>query len=350
MRRTCLAAFIVLLLPGPTWAQTPGGVSAVAFMQGCWRGPLGDSEGDFIEERYGQAVGDMILGTVAYVRGGRVVQHEFVELRATAQGGLSFLPYPGGSRSEHTFHLTSRDDGRVVFEAPEHDYPRRILYRAVGTDGLEGSIDGGPQDTTPRRWPLKRIPCEVGPAPGDHPAPGGHPAAGTPEAADAPGRVDFQRHLAWLTRDGTSWITPNPGGAGGVERYGMHYELARGGMGVTGCLWGETAGQVVGVFWDFFQAWDPVAGKALVYQSGPGGDVGVGVETRRAGREGESVQTFVWSDGSRLTQKHLLVEQGEDTLVTNALNLVDGAWKAASAFTWHRTRTDAPCTPSPPQR
>ncbi|HKJ02373.1 MAG TPA: DUF6265 family protein [Longimicrobiales bacterium] len=132
----------------------------LAFMQGCWRGPLGSGEGDFVEERHGPPAGGLMLGTVKYVRAGRPTQHEFLEIRATAGGQVSLLPYPGGRRSEHAFLLTSGDGAHAVFEAPEHDFPKRIVYRAVGPDGLEGSADAGAGDPSPRRWAMRRIPCE----------------------------------------------------------------------------------------------------------------------------------------------------------------------------------------------
>jgi hypothetical protein len=300
-------------------------------MEGCWRGPLGDAEGDFVEERYGPPAGDLVLGTVAYVRAGRATQHEFIEIRADGDGGVTLLPYPGGRRSEHAFHLTSGDGTHAVFEAPEHDYPKRIVYRAVGPDGLEGATDAGADDDAPRRWPMRRVACEeVG--------------ASLASERSPTGLADFRRHLAWLTADGASWMTPNPGAQGGVEAYGMWYGLVRGGAGAVGCLWGESGGEVVGVYWDFFQAWDPVRGRALVYQSGPGGDIGIGEETRRQGPEGETVQTFVWSDGSSLVQKHVLREAAPDTFVTESLNLAEGEWVPAGTFTWTRTRgAHAPC-------
>ena len=173
--RFVAVAFALLFSNAPVAeAQKDSGLEALSFMEGCWRGPLGDDQGDFIEERYAPPTGNLMLGSVVYVRDGRATQHEFVELRSE-DGAVSFLPYPGGNRSEHTFLMTSGDGTSAVFEAPEHDYPKRILYRAVGSDGLEGSIDGGPDDESPRRWPLLRVTCE---APAD-------PARAHLETADA---------------------------------------------------------------------------------------------------------------------------------------------------------------------
>lgn len=139
--------------------RAPVDLEQLAFMRGCWRGPLGSAEGDFVEERYGPPAGGLMLGTVKYVRAGRPTQHEFIEIRETEEG-LSFLPYPGGQRSEHAFLLTAGDERNAVFEAPEHDFPKRISYRAVGSDGLEGSADAGADDPSPRRWPMRRVACD----------------------------------------------------------------------------------------------------------------------------------------------------------------------------------------------
>ena len=157
-----VSPILVALLAGAyaSGPESATGLEAVAFMQGCWRGPLGGVDGDFVEERWAPPAGDLMLGTVVYVRAGRPTQHEFAEIRATPEGELSFLPYPGGQRSPDAFILTSGDGTVAVFEAPEHDFPKRITYRAVGADGLEGSADAGADDPAPRRWPMRRIPCD----------------------------------------------------------------------------------------------------------------------------------------------------------------------------------------------
>lgn len=143
----------------PVQASAPGSVplAAVSFMVGCWRGAP-DGQGTVIEERYTPPDGDLILGTTRYVRGGQAVGFEFSTL-AVRDGDVWLTPYPGGEKSPHDFRFTSAQDGRAVFEAPEHDYPKRIIYQRAGEEGLTARIDGGEADTAPRVWEMAAVPC-----------------------------------------------------------------------------------------------------------------------------------------------------------------------------------------------
>lgn len=104
-----------------------------------------------------------MLGTTRFFRDGEAVGFEFGHIRAAAEG-IVYTPYPGGERSPHAFRLSRASPGEAIFEAPEHDYPRRIHYSLGQDEGLEVRIDGGPDDPSPRGWSLRSVPCE-GPRP-----------------------------------------------------------------------------------------------------------------------------------------------------------------------------------------
>jgi hypothetical protein len=55
--------------------------------------------------------------------------------------------------------LVALTSGEAVFTAPEHDYPKRIIYRTNGDAGRTARIDGGTDDPNPREWVLTRVPC-----------------------------------------------------------------------------------------------------------------------------------------------------------------------------------------------
>lgn len=144
----------------PVVARPPSAspLAVVGPLAGCWRGTYGGG-GTVIEERWSPAEGGLMLGTTRYFRDGRAVDFEFSVLRADAEGVL-LLPHPRGRASEHAFRLTSAEGGRWVFEAPEHDYPKRILYELEGSR-LRARIDAGPDDPEPRRWQLEAAPCAL---------------------------------------------------------------------------------------------------------------------------------------------------------------------------------------------
>lgn len=99
-----------------------------------------------------------MMGTSRFVRDGRVLSFEFSLIREVGDS-LTLLPHPGGVASEHSFALTRSGPGEALFEAPDHDYPRRIRYSRDG-DGLRASIDGGEGDSSPRQWFMAPIACD----------------------------------------------------------------------------------------------------------------------------------------------------------------------------------------------
>ncbi|MEK9501742.1 DUF6265 family protein [Gaopeijia maritima] len=140
----------------PVRAIPPGGAMGGAEMLvGCWRSP--DDAPVILDERWSPPADGAMLATSRFLRGGRMVSFEFSLLRATDQG-VWLLPHPGGVASEHAFELTSAADGRLVFEAPEHDYPTRIVYHRT-VEGLQARIDGGADDPEPRVWQMAAVPC-----------------------------------------------------------------------------------------------------------------------------------------------------------------------------------------------
>lgn len=132
-----------------------------------------------------------------------------------------------------------------------------------------------------------------------------------------------------------AWIATNAayGEAGeGVEEYGLAYELLPGGQAALGCLWGETDRQVVGVYWQFFMAWDPVAQKGMVYQANPDGTVGFGSFEDPPGPP--LIQTFVGPNGTGRIA-HSSEYPDEDTHVSGSLTMQDGEWVQQDSWTWH---------------
>ncbi len=157
----CLAVVVPAAdLAGHALQSEPSGavhdLRVLEFLSGCWRGSFGQSGA--IEEFYTGADGGLMLGTTRFFRGDRVVQYEFARIQVE-DGHVVLMPYPNGRPSEHGFALTSFHDDTAVFEAPEHDYPKRIIYARDADDGRTASIDAGADDPSPRVWTMTRVPC-----------------------------------------------------------------------------------------------------------------------------------------------------------------------------------------------
>jgi len=94
-----------------------------------------------VEERWTPPATNAMLGVSRTLREGRMVEFEF--LRIVERGdGIFYIAQPGG-RAPTEFKLTRFDGAVAVFENPQHDFPKRILYKKAADGSLTASIDGG---------------------------------------------------------------------------------------------------------------------------------------------------------------------------------------------------------------
>lgn len=152
---------ILTAAPGqlqPQGLPVPADMDAVRFMEGCWSAAQG--AGGFVHERYGPLTANVMLGATLFVRGDSAIAHELAEIVRLDDGTLRLTPYPDGSESPAAFYLTEHEGATAMFEAPQHDYPRRIQYRRLGPERLQARIDAGPDDPDPRIWVMTRVACE----------------------------------------------------------------------------------------------------------------------------------------------------------------------------------------------
>ena len=150
---------VLILLTGllsfsgnPASAQEAPTLSDVSFLTGCWQGTMGSLD---MKEQWTEAEGGMLMWSTRFFRGGEVVDWEF-GLVYEGPEGVTMLPYPRGSKSEHDFPLEIRN-GEFVFENLQHDFPVRIIYVWDGADGLSPRIEGS--DGEARGWSLQRAAC-----------------------------------------------------------------------------------------------------------------------------------------------------------------------------------------------
>ena len=145
--------------PGP--GPVPGAAATLydfAFLSGCWAGPFQGASGEgVIEERWTSPSENVMLATTRYLVDGRATQWELGALLADHEG-IRLVPYPAGRRSEHDFRLTRAGDELAVFEAPEHDFPKRIVYRREG-DALVTRVDAG-EGGEGEEWRMARVECD----------------------------------------------------------------------------------------------------------------------------------------------------------------------------------------------
>jgi hypothetical protein len=131
-------------------------MAELSWLAGCWARE--DAEPGS-EEHWTTPAGGIMLGMSRTLRGGRVIEYEFLEIREMSPGRLGYVAHPS-RQAEATFPLVRATRSEVVFENPEHDFPQRIIYRLVPPDRLvariEGTRDGVPQGIDFR---MKRSGC-----------------------------------------------------------------------------------------------------------------------------------------------------------------------------------------------
>jgi Domain of unknown function (DUF6265) len=134
----------------------------VAWMAGCWSQPGLATGSAGSAEQWMAPAGGLMLGMARTLKNGRVIEFEFMQIRADAEGRLSFIAQPQG-RPPTEFKLLRQTDGegaQAVFENPAHDFPQRIIYRRTGPDGLVARIEGESKGKARGiNFPMQRSAC-----------------------------------------------------------------------------------------------------------------------------------------------------------------------------------------------
>jgi len=166
---------MVLVLAGAPAASQPAASSAVsasapvpaaadplaalAWLAGCWQPEAGEAGS---AEQWMAPAGGVMLGMARTIKAGRVVDHEFLQIRRQPDGLLAYIALPLGQRLT-TFTQKSLTPAEVVFENPSHDFPQRVIYRRIDADRVLARIEGSRPGGTERgiNFPLRRGPCGV---------------------------------------------------------------------------------------------------------------------------------------------------------------------------------------------
>lgn len=157
MLRAALSAGMASMLLGVAPAAASDAIDRLAWLAGCWAAERGESGSG---EMWMAPGGGSLLGIGRTVRGGRTVEHEFMQIRAGADGKLAFIALPSGQR-ETTFVLVSQAEREVAFENPQHDFPTRVAYRLLPDDRLIARIEGQRDGRLGSiEFHYKRVACE----------------------------------------------------------------------------------------------------------------------------------------------------------------------------------------------
>jgi hypothetical protein len=112
-------------------------LSKLAFMSGCWEGNLGPSQ---VVEQWLPPAGATMIGMSRTIRDGKTTFTEFMMIKQEEGAWVMHIQLRLAAKST-PFKLTTVTDGEAAFDNPQHDFPKRILYRRT-TEGLTARIEG----------------------------------------------------------------------------------------------------------------------------------------------------------------------------------------------------------------
>ncbi len=132
-------------------AEAPKTIADLAWMAGHWSGTTDGIEG---EEAWLAPKAGIMLGLHRDVatKKERLLSFEYLRIEQRKSAIIYVASPSGGSSTE--FSLIESGDNSATFENPEHDFPKRILYRRT-KDTLHARIEGDNGESMEWKWELQ---------------------------------------------------------------------------------------------------------------------------------------------------------------------------------------------------
>jgi Domain of unknown function (DUF6265) len=130
-----LALCLLATLPAQTIS-----LADISWIAGHWQTAPGGRRQ--VEEHWTNVAGGTMMGMSRTVAGDKTVEFEYVRIEQRADG-IYYVAHPKARCPGTDFKLTKASATEAVFENPQHDFPKRIIYRKTADDSLTASIDGG---------------------------------------------------------------------------------------------------------------------------------------------------------------------------------------------------------------
>jgi hypothetical protein len=139
LKKFLLAVLFTLLLITNASSQTAR-LTDLAWISGAWHTEPGGRRQ--IEEHWTAVAGASMVGMGRTVAGDKTVEFEYLRIEQRADG-IYYVAHPKARCPGTDFKLTRASATEAVFENPQHDFPKRIIYRKTGTDSMTATTDGG---------------------------------------------------------------------------------------------------------------------------------------------------------------------------------------------------------------
>jgi Domain of unknown function (DUF6265) len=115
-------------------------IGDLAWMSGDWQTAAGGRAR--IEEHWTTPAGGSMIGMGRTIAGDKTVEFEYLRLEQRADA-IYYVAHPKARCPGTDFKLTRLSGQEAVFENPQHDFPKRVIYRKNSDGSLTASVDGG---------------------------------------------------------------------------------------------------------------------------------------------------------------------------------------------------------------
>ncbi|MGZ8844528.1 MAG: DUF6265 family protein [Pyrinomonadaceae bacterium] len=133
-------ALTLTLIGNSRTASAAWTISDLGWMAGGWQT---DSAGRAVsEEHWTRPAAGSMIGMSRTRVGDRTVSYEFLRLEERGEA-IYYVASPKGRCPATDFKLTRLSGQEAVFENPQHDFPKRIIYRKNSDGGLTAIVDAG---------------------------------------------------------------------------------------------------------------------------------------------------------------------------------------------------------------
>jgi hypothetical protein len=123
-----------------TVAEPATTLSELSWITGDWQTAAGGKAQ--IEEHWTAPSADSMIGMGRTIAGGKTMEFEYLRIEQRADQ-IYYVASPKGRCPSTDFKLTRLSGQEATFENPEHDFPKRVIYRKNTDGSLTASIDGG---------------------------------------------------------------------------------------------------------------------------------------------------------------------------------------------------------------
>lgn len=111
----------------------------IKWILGTWEGIHGNG---IYHEEWKEVSQNELIGKAYLIRKGEIVNPEKLKLHCD-ESGIFYTADVAHNPKPVSFRLTQLEEGKMVFENPEHDFPKKITYIKEADNSLRAIVEAG---------------------------------------------------------------------------------------------------------------------------------------------------------------------------------------------------------------